>query len=312
MYVQVEQISFLYRYINVMNQFVLQHGKSPELLLFPHILELGMKKNGSIQPDTFPTTVTDGLRIYHITEGRFDWHINHQPHVFYPGDVALIMPGIPFGCDNGVLKIGSFTWIQLALQKQDNGHIQPGKWSRLSDTEAAAIWKILLLNNLPALSQFNEVGRIIKCIYTELSGMELAYQTRVNYQIDELLIQVTRKMTQQTHSTRDFPKTFTQLEVLLRKDLAHQWTVEEMAGLVGMGTTLFTEKVKSYSGFSPINYLINIRISEAIKLLKREDISVTDIALDTGFYSSQHFSTTFKKLTGYRPSEFRKNHLRNI
>jgi AraC-like DNA-binding protein len=79
-----------------------------------------------------------------------------------------------------------------------------------------------------------------------------------------------------------------------------------MAVAVGMGTTLFNEKVKSYSGFSPINYLINIRISEAIRLLKKPELNVTDIALDTGFYSSQHFSTTFKKLTGYTPSEFRK------
>ena len=76
-----------------------------------------------------------------------------------------------------------------------------------------------------------------------------------------------------------------------------------------MGTTLFNEKLKSYSGFSPLNYLINIRISEAIKLLKKPDLNVTDIALDTGFYSSQHFSTTFKKLTGYTPSEFRKRNL---
>ena len=102
------------------------------------------------------------------------------------------------------------------------------------------------------------------------------------------------------------------LEQALRQNLSHQWTVEEMAALVGLGTTLFNEKVKNYSGFSPINYLINIRISEAIKLLKRPDISLTDIALDTGFYSSQHFSTTFKKLTGYTPSEFRKNHLSKI
>jgi AraC-like DNA-binding protein len=82
-----------------------------------------------------------------------------------------------------------------------------------------------------------------------------------------------------------------------------------MAATVGMGTTLFNEKVKSYSGFSPLNYLINIRISEAIKLLKKPDMNVTDIALDTGFYSSQHFSTTFKKLTGYTPSEFRKRNI---
>lgn len=314
MYVQIKQISLLYvsPFTTYMNQFVLKHGTSPELVLFPHILELGMKKNGSIQPNSFPSTVAEGLRIYHIIEGRFEWHINHQPHVFYPGDVALIMPGKPLSAANSVLTIGSFIWIQLSVQKQDSGHILPGKWSRLSDSEATAISKILSVNNLPALSRFNEVHSIIKCIYTELAEMEVAYQTRINQHIDELLIQVTRKITRQTHSSRDFPQAFTNLEIALRQDLSRQWTVEEMAGLVGMGTTLFTEKVKSFSGFSPINYLINIRISEAIKLLKRDDISVTDIALDIGFYSSQHFSTTFKKLTGYRPSEFRKNHLRNI
>lgn len=294
-----------------MNQFVLQHGKSAELLLFPHILEVGIKKNGSIQLNAFPTTTTAGLRLYYIMEGRFEWCINHQPTIFYPGDVALILPNVPFGSDNGVLEIGSYTWIQLKLDMLDNGHIKPGTWSGLSESEGAALGKILLLSPSPVLSRFTEVGKMLKCIHVELLGNEVGYQASINHQIDELLIQVARKMTKQSHSPRDFPKTFMHLEAVLRQDLSHQWTVEEMAALVGMGTTLFTEKVKSYSGFSPINYLINIRISEAIKLLKRPDITVTDIALDTGFYSSQHFSTTFKKLTGYRPSEFRKNHLRN-
>jgi AraC-like DNA-binding protein len=294
-----------------MNQFVLQHGKSAELLLFPHILEVGIKKNGSIQFNTFPATVTDGIRLYYIIEGRFEWRINHQLYVFYPGDVALILPGVTFGSDNGVLEIGSFTWIHLHLHQWENGQVRTGKWSSLSDSEAAAIGKILLLNNVPVLNRFNEAGKILKCIHAELFGNEVAYQARINHQLDELLILVSRQLTRQHLPARDFPKTFMHLEDMLRQNLAHQWTVEEMAALVGMGTTLFTEKVKSYSGFSPINYLINIRISEAIKLLKRPDISVTDIALDTGFYSSQHFSTTFKKLTGFRPSEFRNNHLRN-
>ncbi|HSC40091.1 MAG TPA: AraC family transcriptional regulator, partial [Chitinophagaceae bacterium] len=131
--------------------------------------------------------------------------------------------------------------------------------------------------------------------------------TRVNQLIDELLIMITRQFTRQSNPSRDFPKIFMKLEEALRRDLSHQWTVEEMAAIAGMGTTLFTEKVKSFTGFTPINYLINIRVSEAIKLLKRKEVSITDIALDTGFYSSQHFSTTFKKLTGYTPGEFRKN-----
>jgi AraC-like DNA-binding protein len=125
--------------------------------------------------------------------------------------------------------------------------------------------------------------------------------------LDELLILITRKLTQQNISHRDFPQTFLKLEEALRKDLSHHWTVEEMAALVGLGTTAFGDKVKNYSGFSPMSYLINIRISEAIKLLKKPNANVTNIALETGFYSSQHFATTFKKLTGYTPSQFRKN-----
>jgi AraC-like DNA-binding protein len=294
-----------------MNQFVLQHGKSAELLLFPHILEVGIKKNGAIRLNTFSTTITQSLRIYYILDGRFEWLIGNQPYIFYPGDVALVLPGLSLGSDNDVLEIGSFTWIDLNIPTLDNGHLQPGAWSGLSEGECAAIGKILSLNSSPVLSKCGEVGKILKCIHAELFGNEVGYQASINHQLDELLIQIGRKMTSQSHSVRDFPKSFMHLEEVLRQDLAHQWTVEEMAALVGMGTTLFTERVKSYSGFSPINYLINIRISEAIKLLKRPDISVTDIALDTGFYSSQHFSTTFKKLTGYRPSEFRRNHLRN-
>lgn len=294
-----------------MNQFVLQYGKSTELLLFPHILEVGLKKNVSISFNTFLTSATEGLRIYYIIEGRFEWRINNQLIIFYPGDVAVVMPGVPFGSDKGNLEIGAFTWIHLSIQKLENGQVLFGKWSGLSDSEGAAMGKILLLNPSPVLSRFSEAGKILKCIHGELFSNEVAYQARINHQLDELLIQVSRQMTRQNNSARDFPKTFMHLEEVLRQNLAHQWTVEEMAALVGMGTTLFTERVKTYSGFSPINYLINIRISEAIRLLKRPDFTVTDIALDTGFYSSQHFSTTFKKLTGYRPSEFRNNHLRN-
>jgi AraC-like DNA-binding protein len=292
-----------------MHQFVLKQGNSPELRLFPHILELGIKKNISIQLDSFGISATNGIRVFYVIDGKFGWRIHQSQYTFYPGDAALVLPGQAFGNEEGVLEIGTFTWIHIDMLKGENGTIIPGKWSNLSEAESLAICKILSLNNSPALFKFAEAGKILKSIQAEVFAQEIGYQARINHQVDELLIQATRQLTRQGNTGRDFPKTFMHLEQVLRQNLAHQWTVEEMAALVGLGTTLFTEKVKSYSGFSPINYLINIRISEAIKMLKRPDISVTDIALDTGFYSSQHFSTTFKKLTGYRPSEFRKNHL---
>ena len=294
-----------------MNQFVLTQGSSEELRPFPHVIELGIIKNSSIRLNAFPKSSSNAIKIYCVLEGKYEWCVDNGKYSLFPGDVALILPGQEFGSTNGVLEIGSFSWIHLIIQRNGSDETVIGAWSGLSESESRAIGKILLANNSPVLSKFTDGGKLLKSIQNELASREIGYHARVNHQLDELFILISRQLTKQSNLGRDFPKTFMNLEQSLRQNLSHQWTVEEMAALVGLGTTLLNEKVKSYSGFSPINYLINIRIAEAIKLLKRPGISLTDIALDTGFYSSQHFSTTFKKLTGYTPSEFRKNHLSN-
>jgi AraC-like DNA-binding protein len=293
-----------------MNQFVLRRESAAELRLFPHIIEIGVIKNSAIRLNTFSRSVSAGIKIYYIQEGKFEWCIRQRPYMLYPGDVAVVLPDSEFGNENNVLEIGSFSWIQFRIEKNENGEMIAGSWSSLSESECMAINKIFQMDYAPVLQKFSEAGKIFKNIQTEIFNQEIGFRARINNLLDELLIQITRQLTKISNPGRDFPKTFMNLEQALRQNLSHQWTVEEMAALVGLGTTLFNEKVKNYSGFSPLSYLINIRISEAIKLLKRPDISLTDIALDTGFYSSQHFSTTFKKLTGYKPSEFRKNHLR--
>lgn len=291
-----------------MNQFVLQKNLSKELQQFSHIIEFGIKKTNTIQLQSLPVQTTNNIRIYYILEGKFEWMIQEQHHVLYPGDLVLILGGQSFGSEKGYFDIGSFCWLHLEPDNTDiNEKLILGKWSNISKTENITIHRILLLNRIPVLTKFTDAGSIFQHMQYELFNQEIGYTTRVNQLIDELFIQISRQLTRQNNSRRDFPKTFMQLEQTLRQNLSHQWTVEEMAALVGLGTTAFSEKVKNYTGFTPLNYLINIRISEAIKLLKRQDVNVTEIALETGFYSSQHFATTFKKLTGYTPSQFKKN-----
>lgn len=294
-----------------MNQFVLTQGSSEELHLFPHILELGVIKNSSLKLNTFPIAATPGIRLVSVLDGKFQWVVCNEEHTLYPGDAIVVLPGQQFGSNSAVLEIGSFSWLRIKAKQQGADSVMLDKWSSLSAGEMAAISKIFLLNSPLVITKFSDAGKLLKCIQQEITGQELGYAARVNNLIDEILILLSRQLSRQNNPGRDFSKTFLQLEEILRRDLSHQWTVDEMAALVGLGTTLFNEKVKSYSGFSPLNYLINIRISEAIKLLKKKDVSITDIALDTGFYSSQHFSTTFKKLTGFTPGEFRKNNSYN-
>jgi AraC-like DNA-binding protein len=293
-----------------MNQFLLRQGISDELQSFSHIIELALKRNNSIHLNSFTPSASDYIRFYYVLDGKFEWSIQQEHYALYPGDLAIILPGQTFGSEKGYLDIGTLCWLHLEFEvTASKAKTQHKKWSSVSPTETATIRKILALNNMPVISKFREAGTVFQNLRSELFSQQLGYSTRVNQLLDELLIMVTRLLTKQNNSQRDFPLAFLKLENTLRQNLSHQWTVEEMAALVGLGSTAFTEKVKSFTGFSPLNYLINIRISEAIKLLKRLDVNVTNIALETGFYSSQHFSTTFKKLTGYTPSQFRKNNL---
>jgi AraC-like DNA-binding protein len=291
-----------------MSQFLLKHEHSPELSAFVQIIEFAQKKVSSIRLDSFSDATLPCLRFYFITEGKFDWLIQNKRYTLYPSDLAIILPGQTLCAEKGYLEIGSLYWLHLTLPGQDSGKKKTAKkWSSISPEELVSIRQIFFLNPVPVLSRMQEAGTIFTQIRTELINQEIGYVTRVNQLLDQLLILIARKLTQQNSSQRDFPQTFLKLEQALRMDLSHHWTVEGMAALVGLGTTAFSDKVKRFTGFSPMNYLINIRISEAIKLLKKPDVPVTDIALNTGFYSSQHFATTFKKLTGYTPSQFRKN-----
>lgn len=295
-----------------MNQPFFQQEKSSELSSFPHIIELATKKITTVQLHSLENESSEYLRCLQIIEGKHEWIINGQDHLLFPGDFALILPGQSFGGKQGFLDIGTVCWLHLKIKTlEEGGKMRLGDWSNLSELEMHTIGKILVLHSSCVLSRFHEAGVIIQEMQREIAAQEIAYMRSVNQLIEKLLIQTARQLTKQNNSRRDFPQAFMKLEESLRDNLSHQWTVEEMAALVGLGTTAFTEKVRRYTGFSPLNYLINIRISEAIKLLKKEYANLTDIALDTGFYSSQHFSTTFKKLTGYTPSQFRKNNLSN-
>lgn len=291
-------------------QFTLRQGTSAELRLFPHIKEFGVRKSNAIELGSFAVTKCKTVHVYYIIDGKLEWLINQTPQILFPGDTIVVLPEQEVGGSQGYWGIGTFIYLKFYVEEINNNGMKLGHWSNLSDTECRAIGKILFMNDLSVMT-VNEVAGLLNEMHSEITNQEIGYITRINYMLDSLLIVIGRQSTRQASSRKSFPQTFAKLEQELRRSLAHHWTVEEMAAMMGLGTTAFTEKVKSYTGFSPLSYLINLRISEATKMLKQHKGNITSIALETGFYSSQHFATTFKKLTGYTPGEFRKGDTSN-
>ena len=73
-----------------------------------------------------------------------------------------------------------------------------------------------------------------------------------------------------------------------------------------MSTSWFIRNFKLYTGSTPLNYILNIRISNAQSLLENTKYNITEIASITGYDNPLYFSRLFKKQTGLSPSEYRK------
>jgi AraC-like DNA-binding protein len=293
--------------VSKMNQQILHQGNAEQPENFPYVTELVKLKIQNVQLNTFVVGRQEGIKIGLITEGKFEWSIDGQAYTLFPGDASITFPWQEIGGTKGNFDIGALTWITIKPQVfEPSGMLSLGHWSSISVLEQRVIGTILTRSKTPILSRFGSGAEILNNLEYEILHQEIGYRTRINHLLDELLINIVRHLNKADNFRRDFPQIFLKLEQTLRENLAYPWTVEEMAGLVGLGTTAFAEKVKGFTGFSPLNYLINLRIGEAIKLMAQPHLSLTDIALDTGFYSSQHFSTTFKKITGYTPRAYRK------
>ncbi|MDD2958946.1 MAG: response regulator [Lachnospiraceae bacterium] len=76
---------------------------------------------------------------------------------------------------------------------------------------------------------------------------------------------------------------------------------------VSMNYSLFSIAFKEYTGTNFVNYLKNIRMAEAKRLLETTDEKILEISRQVGYDNEKHFMKTFKNICGISASEYRKN-----
>lgn len=83
-------------------------------------------------------------------------------------------------------------------------------------------------------------------------------------------------------------------------------TLNQMAEVAGQSERQLRRRFSQAAGESPLRYLQRVRIEEAQNLLRETNLSITDIALTTGFGSSAYFSRAFKQHTRLKPGDYRR------
>jgi AraC-like DNA-binding protein len=81
--------------------------------------------------------------------------------------------------------------------------------------------------------------------------------------------------------------------------------IAELAGIHRMERTTFSRKFKAATGLTPAAFVTEVRLEEALKLL-RDDAKLDDIAAETGFADANHFCKAFRRRFHSSPGAYRR------
>ncbi len=93
---------------------------------------------------------------------------------------------------------------------------------------------------------------------------------------------------------------------LMHNDIAHDWTLGELADAAHMSRSVFAEKFRKMVGDPPMLYLARWRMLKARELLLNTGMAIGEISGTVGYQSEFAFSKAFKKVLGTTPGAVRR------
>jgi DNA-binding response OmpR family regulator len=85
------------------------------------------------------------------------------------------------------------------------------------------------------------------------------------------------------------------------------YPIEALTRSAGISRTAFFRKIKTLTGMSPVEFVREVRIRNAEKLLKTNQLMVKEVCYMVGFTDLKYFTRCFKQRFGVTPAEFKKN-----
>jgi AraC-like DNA-binding protein len=93
----------------------------------------------------------------------------------------------------------------------------------------------------------------------------------------------------------------------IAQNLPRPLRLQELSAVVHMSPYHFAHLFKKSTGVPPRRFVLQRRIEEAQALLAAPELPIAAVARSVGFGTPSHFSTTFRRFTGFTPSDYRRD-----
>ena len=167
-------------------------------------------------------------------------------------------------------------------------------------------------SNKPALPEAarRSVARLVAAISGEYKRRLPWYELMIKSQLLTLVALLLRESgrppppsAQQMAQRRSNIARLEAVVAFLRENFASELRLSEVAGRFSMSASYFSDYFRKHLGIRFSDYLLQVRIREALKLLCDEQRKVIDVAFACGFSSAASFYRAFRKVTGTSPRD---------
>ncbi|MEK5028658.1 helix-turn-helix transcriptional regulator [Paenibacillus sp. FSL M7-1046] len=151
----------------------------------------------------------------------------------------------------------------------------------------------------------------LESIFDELFELSAVHETRSEPRFSALLYEILVTLLQNSEPLHgsvplEIRHSIRRTADMIHKDCQRPWTLESMSRLAGYSSYHFLRLFRSIMGKTPNRYLSDCRLARAKLLLVSSDLSVAQIADQTGFHQSSYFIKVFKLAEGMPPSQYRR------
>ncbi len=290
-------------------------GKRMDLNTLPGLTNVGCWSCRGVQDWGLDAHRNEGLELVFLETGGMGFTVDGKTHVLHAGHLTLTRPWQLHKLGDPHIGRGRLYWLILdvGVRRPNQEWIWPS-WVILSPRDLAELTKKLRHGEQSVWV----ANRHMRLVFRDLADCvthwkEPRMTSRLAVAINRLLVELLEVLVAQQHEESAELITRRRTVELFLKDLAENpsssaepWVFDSMAKQCGMGITTMAKLCRELVNSGPMAYLNHCRLEHAASALRKNPgCSVTEIALQAGFNSSQYFATQFRRHYQMTPVQYR-------